>query len=258
MDALPNYAQFPCNVSRSALIQKLMLFCSASPLSGETKSSCVTKRVKYHDTLCQLIQETNTDDEVYQDEQGDLNTPFPGMLLRIKKIYDEYPEKDFKQICQDLQTKEPNFFRLFLNCNRTNRILSNTADWIVISQRDRDTEQFGYDRAGFSKKHQRFFWGWNSNNISDDAFDTGFFDADAFNEITIGIDDDYNICMYFPSKNYDNLPYTEDHKIPYIGASYVEIQRVCENLRGMGVNLSHTPTLSAYYADEIRRVIHSL
>ena len=57
--------------------------------------------------------------------------------------------------------------------------------------------------------------------------------------------------MYYRSKEYDELPYSEDKKIPYIGAKHAEIQRVCENIKNMGVTLSHIPTLSAYYADEI-------
>lgn len=179
------------------------------------------------------------------------------MILQIKSIHDQYPEKGLKQICKDLQEKEPRFFRSFLNCNRRNRILSNTEDWVIFSQQ---TQPFmeDFDRAGFSRIHEHYFMGWASDAISQDDFDELRLDADHFSTIKIGIDNDYNLCMYFPEKNYDELPYTEDHKIAYIGASYAEIQSVCQNLRNMGVELSHTPTLSADYADEIRRVIHSL
>ena len=114
MDALPNHAQFPCNISVNTLIDKLMLFCSASPLSGETKSTCISKRVQYHYALCRLIENTNTNDEVFTDITE--RTPSPGIILRIKNIYDvfgEYLGKDLEQICKDIKAKEPNFLGCF-------------------------------------------------------------------------------------------------------------------------------------------------
>lgn len=172
-------------------------------------------------------------------------------------------QKGLETICKDLQAKEPNFFRLFLNCNETNKILSNTEDEIVFSEKQAFVPEL--DRAGFNRMHKLFF-SWDSTKNVDftDLDDLADLDYDDFSDIVVGIDDDYNLCVYFKGKDYPvyALPsltaYSEDYKLPFIGASHAQIQGVCENLVSMGVELSHRPTLPQDFADGIRKIIHSL
>ena len=89
MDYLPDVvaSRFKCNENHTELIEKLKMACSNSPLTGETRVSCVNKRKKQHYDKCNIRKKT--------------------IVKHIQKLSELYPDSSIETICKELVYKLP-------------------------------------------------------------------------------------------------------------------------------------------------------
>jgi hypothetical protein len=223
MDHLPNSIQenTRCDEDRNKLIEQLMLFCSNSSLTTETKKSCVTKRIKQHDSICALNS----------------------IVRQIYDLKERLPERTIDEICRIAYKKDPNIFKEYLKS--TNSIIQHTPNVITLSQ-NYFKDDFGYTnhftRVTFNNyaddDNMKMLWykyhhNDTPNNWQDaNSIDLG--DGYDFNDIFVSIDDDLNLHLHDKTETeHDNTFRT----IPYLKASDTEINELIEHLKGMNIEV---------------------
>tara|TARA_Y100000746_G_scaffold208883_1_gene198180 strand:- start:253 stop:984 length:732 start_codon:yes stop_codon:yes gene_type:complete len=204
---------------RNNLIEKLLMFCRSSPLSGQNLNECVNKNMEYHDHVCNL------------------NRKKP-LIIQIYELSKKNPHKDVKELCDEIKYKNRKSVKKFLES--TNRILVNSEDVVTLSHKNYLTtveyETHYFNRATFTKKTQIFWWAYTAEKtprIWNSDVDLG--DGDHFHEFYVNIDDDYSLiaCM-----NHNNKKFCS---IPYIKATENEMSLLIQNLQNMGLDVRQMP-----------------
>jgi hypothetical protein len=225
MDAIPDaiISQQTCSENRNELIQKLLLFCSASPLTGESKTECVRKRVAYLDDICNIKEDH--------------------LINQIEQLSKKYPDKNIKTLCHEVYDKNSNVFTKYLKSS--NKIIRNDKDIVTLSQnwkfvtskyKNGKRKRFFWNRASFCKYDDIFWYAYNDKDtptVWNDDVDLG--DGDKFHEIYVDIDDDYNMSVRFQETDY------EVTSIKLITATSIEMYSMINNLENMGLEVRKKP-----------------
>ena len=239
MDQLPDAIQenTRCGEDRNQLIEQLMLFCGHSALTGETKASCVKKRVASHDAVCAF---NGTD----------------GMVRQIYNLKEHFPHKTIDQLCRLAYQKKPNEFQSYLNSTST--IVENTPNVVTLSQslsfESTTGDVYNFDRATFNNWQKMLWWAYPYNDTPSEwnvplgrRLDLG--DGDEFEDIVVSVDDDLTLHLLFTHDD------EEFHSIPYIKASALEMDKLIQHLKGMNIEVRD---LRDPRMDEIRLALSKL